>query len=141
MRRAASLRIVPLAAMLTALAASGCMSLTDDGSSDALNMPVVGVTSRSVGFTVQARSFSFEQRYAGPTVGDSIAVGLTVVNYAAGTVLIEIVDSTGALRLQQTVSQNIAQGNTTCHGVPPYALHLLFTGFSGTFSLGVGAQN
>lgn len=129
-----------LAAVAGAALAGGCVSLTDEGVGGPENVPVVGVTSRSLGFTVQGRGFNFEQHYASPTVGDSLAVGLTVVGYAGGTALIEVADSTGTLQLQQTVSQSIVQGTATVHGTPPYVVHLVFTNFSGTFSLGIGAQ-
>jgi hypothetical protein len=43
------------------------------------------------------------------------------------------------MKLQQTVQQSMAQGTTTIGGTPPYAVHLRFTGFTATFSLGVAA--
>jgi hypothetical protein len=115
-------------------------STVDDSNQMATNTPAVGLTPQALGFSVVAQGFSFEQTYTSPTQGDSLAVGLAVTGYAGGSALIEIYDSTGARRLQQTVTQSIAQGQTTVHGSLPYSVHLLFTGFTGVFVLGVAAQ-
>jgi hypothetical protein len=131
----------PGLALGLSLAVATCTDLTTPGvQGGATNVPAVGVTSQSFGFAVQAINFSFEDTYASPTVGDSLAVGLAVVGYLNGSALIEVRDSSGAAIDQQTVTQGIAQGTTTIHGTPPYTVHLLFTAFTGTFSLGVNAQ-
>jgi hypothetical protein len=122
-------------------AIAGCTSVTGtDNTIGPANTPVVGVTAQGVGFSVRASDFSFEETYAAPTEGDSLVVGLAVLGYGGGTALLEITDSTGAMLHQQTVSQSIAQGQTTTGGTPPYQVHLRFSGFTGTFVLGVGVQ-
>ncbi|HXY68848.1 MAG TPA: hypothetical protein VEH62_05330 [Gemmatimonadales bacterium] len=122
--------------------AASCVSLTDDhGGSATVNVPVVGQTAQALGFSVQARGFSFEQRYGSPTQGDSLALGLAVVGYTGGSALIEVTDSSGTMRLQQTVTTSLAQGSTVIHGRPPYQVHLLFDAFSGAFTLAVAAQS
>jgi hypothetical protein len=103
------------------------------------NQPVVGITPRALAFSVVAQGFSFEETYASPTQGDSLAVGLAVSGYAGGSALIEIFDSTGARRFEQAVSRSLAQGQTTVRGSPPYRVHLVFAGFTGVVALGVGA--
>jgi len=123
------------------LAIAACTDLMTTGvQGGAMNIPAVGITSESFGFAVQASNFSFEDTYASPTQGDSLAVGLAVVGYLGGSALIEVRDSGGTAIDQQTVTQGIAQGKTTIHGTPPYTVHLLFTQFTGTFTLGVNAQ-
>jgi hypothetical protein len=103
------------------------------------NMVTTASTPETFSFAVQARDFTFEQSYASPTRGDSLAVSLAVVSYGGGTALLEIRDSAGGALLQQTVEQNIAAAQTTVHGTPPYAVHVRFTGFGGLFALAVGA--
>lgn len=131
----------PGLALGLSLAVAACTDLTTPGvQGGATNAPAVGVTSESFGFAVQAINFSFEDTYASPSVGDSLAVGLAVVGYLSGSALIEVRDSSGTAIDQQTVTQGIAQGTTTIRGTPPYTVHLLFTQFTGTFTLGVNAQ-
>lgn len=128
-------------ALALSLSLGGCTSVTGTEYGGATpNLPSIGVTPQGVGFSVVARNFSYEDTYAAPTVGDSLVVGLSVLNYGGGSVLVEVTDSTGATKLQQTVQQNLAQGQTTIAGTPPYAVHILFTGFTGTFALGVAAS-
>jgi hypothetical protein len=126
-----------LGAALGAAVACRESSVSGPGGAGA-NAPSVGATAQALGFSVSAQGFSFEQNYPNPTTGDSLAIGLAVTGYAGGSALIEIFDATGATRFQQTVTQNIAQGQTTVHGSPPYRVHLRFTGFTGVFALGVG---
>jgi hypothetical protein len=40
--------------------------------------------------------------------------------------------------LSRQVAQNLAQGQTTVGGTPPYRVRLEFAHFTGTFALGVG---
>ncbi len=124
-----------------AAAVAGCTAVTgEDGRSSATNLPAIGVTDQSLGFSVLARDFTFEDHYASPTRGDSLVVGLAVTGDVGGSVLIEVTDSTGAMSWQRTVTQGVAQGQTTIHGTPPYTVHLRFTAFSGSFALAVAAQ-
>jgi hypothetical protein len=120
------------------LAVAACSDTTGPGG-QATNVPAVGVTPQSFGFAVQASNFTFEDTYASPTQGDSLVVGLAVLGYQRGSALIEVRDSGGTAIDQRTVTQSIAQGQTTIHGTPPYTVHLLFTQFTGTFTLGVAA--
>ena len=123
------------------LVAASCTDMTTPSATGvATNMPAIGVTAQSVGCAVQASDFSFEDTYASPTQGDSLVVGLAVLNYGGGTALVEVRDSSGAAVVQQTVAGSRAQGQTTVHGSPPYAVHLLFRSFTGTFTLGVAAR-
>ncbi len=123
--------------LASSLAVGACADTTAAGMT---NVPDVGVTSQSLGFSVQASHFSFEETYASPTLGDSLVVGLAVLNYGGGTALVEVMDSSGTALARQIVTQSVAQGQTTIHGRPPYTVHLLFTEFTGTFALGVAAQ-
>jgi hypothetical protein len=123
------------------LALGGCDD-TDrlDILSTASNLPAVGATAQGLGFTVVARNFGFDQTYASPTMGDTLAVALTVTSYGGGSALLEITDAGGTVRHSQTITSNLAQGQTTVTGTPPYHVRLRFTGFSGVFVLGVAAQ-
>ncbi len=105
------------------------------------NAPVVSTSNRGVAFTVSAYDFTFDQRYVGPMLGDSVAVTLVVSGYAAGNALVEVMDSSGAVRLQVPVAQEVvrAQTPTVVHGVPPYTVHVQFAQFRGVFILGVTA--
>jgi len=132
--------LIGLVIALGAALAACRESTVDDFNRTETNKPVVGIAPQALAFSVVARGFSFEEYYPNPTQGDSLAVGLAVSGYAGGSALIEIFDSTGAARLHQTVTQSIAQGQTTVRGLPPYRVHLLFAGFTGVFALGVGAQ-
>ncbi len=129
-------------ALAIAAALAGCTSVTgDDGTVTTANSPAIGQTAQALGFSVLAQNFTFEDRYTSPTQGDSVVVGLAVVGQVGGSALIELSDSTGATLWQRTVTQSVAQGQTTVHGAPPYTVHLRFTGFSGVFALGVTAQS
>ncbi len=121
-------------------ALTGCTSVTDSGSTTTANVPAIGQTAQAFGFSVLAQDFTFEDRYASPTQGDSVVVGLAVFGQVGGSALVEVADSTGTTLWQRTVTQSVAQGQTTVHGTPPYTVHLRFTGFSGVFALGVTAQ-
>lgn len=123
-------------ALLLALAA--CVSLDDSTGTATVNTPVIGAAGNGVAFQVTARDFTFDQRYAGPTTGDSLSVGLVVSAYGGGSALIEIVDSNAVKQLQVPVSGNVVQGQATVHGVPPYTLHVQFANFTGVLVLGVG---
>jgi hypothetical protein len=128
-------------AMALGCALAACRESTvSDPNGTATNTPAVGITPQALGFSVLARGFSFEETYASPTQGDSLAVGLAVTGYAGGSALIEIFDSTGTRQFQQAVAQSIAQGQTTVRGSPPYRVHVLFVGFTGMLALGVQAQ-
>jgi hypothetical protein len=130
---------LPLAIVLAG-ALTGCLTPTAGGSGHSSNVPVVTATGGGVGFTVFASDFTFDQSYAGPTLGDSVAVGLVVSSYTGGSAQVEIIDAHGVKRLQLPVTSNIvqAQGQSTVPGTPPYTLHVTFTHFTGTFVLGVG---
>lgn len=132
--------LIGLAMALVAAQATCRESTGDDFNGTETNTPVVGIAPQALAFSVVAQGFSFEANYPNPRQGDSLAVGLAVSGYAGGSALIEIFDSSGAKRLQQTVTQSLAQGQTTVRGSPPYRVHLLFVGFTGVFALGVGAQ-
>ena len=130
---------LPLAMVLAGTLA-GCVNPTGEGVGTASNTPVVAASGGGVGFTVFARNFTFDQSYAGPSQGDSVAVGLVVSNYTGGSAQVEILDANGVKQLQLPVTYNVvqAQGQSTVHGTPPYTLHVRFTSFTGTFVLGVG---
>ena len=121
---------------------SGCLSPTGDGVGNSTNTPVVAASGGGVGFTVFARDFTFDQTYAGPTQGDSVAIGLVVNSYTGGSAQIEIIDANGVKQLQLPVTSNVvqAQGQSTVHGTPPFTLHMQFTRFTGTLVLGVGVN-
>jgi hypothetical protein len=119
---------------------AGCFTPTGERMGTSANTPVLGNSASGLGFTVVAREFTFDQTYAGPSQGDSVAVGLVVAGYGGGNAQIEVIDANGVRQLQLPVSYNVvqAQGQSTVHGTPPYTVHLQFTRFTGTFVLGVG---
>jgi hypothetical protein len=132
---------LPLAIVLAG-GLTGCFTPTGDGMGTSPNIPIVAASSGGVGFTVVARDFTFDQTYAGPAQGDSVAIGLVVTGYAAGSAQVEIIDANGVKQLQLPVTYNVvqAQGQSTVRGTPPYTLHVQFTRFTGTFVLGVGVS-
>jgi hypothetical protein len=128
-----------LAAAALAAALVACNLETSTGPIGAgVNTPSVGVTTQGLGFAVQARDFTFQQVYSAPAEGDSLGVGLSVAGYGGGTVLLEIVDHAGTAILSQQVAHNIAQGQNTVGGTPPYRVRLEFAHFTGAFALGIG---
>lgn len=131
----------PSLGVALSLVAAGCTDVTTpEQSGTGTNLPAIGVTAQSVGFSVLANGFTFEDTYTGPTLGDSLVVGLAVVGYGGGSALVEVRDQTSTVIAQRTVTGSIAQGQTTVHGSPPYTVHVSFTGFTGIFALGVAAQ-
>jgi len=129
-------------AAILAGALGGCFTPTGDALGGPANSPVVAASGAGVGFTVAARDFTFDHSYAGPTRGDSVAVGLVVTNYTGGSALVEIVDANQVAQLQVPVSSNIvqAQGQAMVHGPAPYTVHVQFAHFTGVLVLGVGAS-
>ena len=129
-------------AIVLAGALAGCFTPTGEGLGTSANIPVVAAAAGGVSFTVVARDFTFDQSYAGPTQGDSVAVGLVVTSYAGGTAQIEIIDANAVKQLQLPVTTNVvqAQGQSTVRGTAPYTLHVQFTRFTGTVVLGVGVS-
>ena len=132
---------LPLAAILAG-ALAACFSPTGERPQTSANIPIVAASGDGVGFTVVARDFTFDQSYAGPAQGDSVAVGLVVASYGGGSAQVEITDAAGVKQLQLPVTYNViqAQGQSMVRGTPPYTLHLQFTHFTGTFVLGVGVS-
>jgi hypothetical protein len=129
-------------AVVLAVVLAACFSPTGERPQTSTNIPIVAASGGGVGFTVVARDFTFDQSYAGPAQGDTVAVGLVVASYGGGSAQIEIIDANGVKQLQLPVTNNViqAQGQSTVRGTPPYTLHVQFTRFTGTFVLGVGVS-
>lgn len=128
----------PLAVALAG-ALAGCFTPTAEHMQGAPNIPVVASSDAGVGITVLANDFTFDQSYTGPSQGDSLAVGLVVTSYSAGTALVEIVDSSGVKQFHRSVTTNLveAQSHSVLHVGLPASVHVRFDHFSGVFVLGV----
>ena len=130
-----------IAVLAFASLASGCyVDISDPAGStfDGTNVPVVGLSTDGLGYALKAKDFTSDQQYGPLLQTAAISVGTAVAGYTRGSAILEIRDATGSLVLQQSVTSNIAQGNSLVRGSPPFKVTLSFRGFSGTFTLGVG---
>ncbi|RMH88651.1 MAG: hypothetical protein D6681_14670 [Calditrichaeota bacterium] len=118
------------------LAPGGCT--TDTTSPEAVSTPVVANTTNSFGFSVIARSFTYDQTYTLDFTGDSLDIGVAVTGYRGGTGEFSLFDAQGRAFYTRDLSQNIAEGNAKMTGAVPARAVVKFTGFSGIVSLGVG---
>jgi hypothetical protein len=125
-------------ACAAAVAAAACADKSPWGLGT--NVPAAGATAEGVGFSVLAENYTADLNYIGPTVGDSVSVGLAVAGVRQGNVVIQVTDSLGTLLWQQLVVADTARGQTYLHGKPPYHLRMEFLGFSGVLSIGVGVK-
>ena len=134
---ARAFRLIPLCALSACLIdASNVSGGGTHGSGT--NIPVAGVSTDGLGYSVRARSFTSDAVFGPMLQSRFIAAGTAVIGYAGGSATVEIRDATNLLIHQQTITSDIVQGNSVTKGTPPYTVQLRFRQFTGVLSLGIG---
>ena len=133
---ARALRLIPFCALSACVIDASNVSGGTGGSGT--NIPVAGVSTDGLGYSVRARSFTSDAVFGPMLQSRFIAAGTAVIGYAGGSATVEIRDATNQLIHQQTITSDIVQGNSVTKGTPPYTVLLRFRQFTGVLSLGIG---
>src|SRR5687767_3142771 len=132
-----ALRLIPLLTLTACLIDASNVSGGGHERSGT-NIPVAGVSTDGLGYSVRARSFTSDALFGPMLQSRFIGAGTAVIGYAGGSATVEIRDATNLLIHQQTITSDIVQGSAVTKGTPPFTVQLRFRQFTGVLSLGIG---
>jgi len=105
-----------------------------------LNLPAVGNTPNSFGYSLNANLFTLEEFYPLSFSSDSLSIGITVTGYASGEGVVEILGASDSILYSMPLNHNLAIGENTLQGVLPQRIHFVYNEYSGYVAVAISGK-